>query len=98
MWGILPDVLDRACGNYQDRTAIIDGDRELTYAELRDLSTRIGSALVSTGVAKGQRVGLLLPNSLEFIPAQHGVWKAGAVLVQMPTRASASVHRANLET
>ncbi len=33
---------------------------------------------------------------LEFIPTQHGVWKAGAVLVQMPTRASAATHRTNL--
>jgi acyl-CoA synthetase (AMP-forming)/AMP-acid ligase II len=97
MWGTLPDVLDRACGFYQDQTAIIDGDRELSYAELRDLSDKVGSALVSLGVQKGERVGLLLPNSLEFIPTQHGIWKAGAVLVQMPTRASASVQRANLD-
>src|SRR4029077_4965634 len=48
------------------------------------------------GVAPGERVGLLLPNVLEFIPTQHGVWKAGAVLVQMPTRASAATHRTNL--
>ncbi|WP_235530135.1 MULTISPECIES: acyl-CoA synthetase [unclassified Nocardioides] len=93
----MPDVLDRACTNYQDRTAVVDGDRSVTYTELRDLSDRIGSALVSLGVEKGDRVGLLLPNSLEFIPSQHGIWKAGAVLVQMPTRASASVQQANLD-
>ncbi|MCW2824999.1 MAG: o-succinylbenzoate--CoA ligase [Aeromicrobium sp.] len=97
MWGTLPDVLDRACGYYRDSDAIVDGDRRLTYGALQDLSDRIGNGLVSLGVQKGERVGLLLPNSLEFIPCQHGIWKAGAVLVQMPTRASASVQCANLD-
>jgi len=97
MWGTMPDVLDRACGYYGSSTAVIDGDRSITYRELESWSNQIGHALVSLGVQKGERVGLLLPNCLEFIPAQHGIWKAGAVLVQMPTRAAASVHRANLD-
>jgi acyl-CoA synthetase (AMP-forming)/AMP-acid ligase II len=97
MWGTLPDVLDRACGYYAESVAIVDGDRRITYRELLDLSDRVGNALVGLGLQKGERVGLLLPNSLEFIPAQHGIWKAGGVLVQMPVRASASVHRANLD-
>jgi len=97
MWGTMPDVLDRTCGYYRDQVAIIDGDRRLTYAELRDLSDRLGSALLSLGLSKGERVGLLMPNCLEFIPSQHGIWKSGGVLVQMPTRASASVQQANLE-
>jgi len=96
MWGTMPDVLDRTCGYYRDQVAIIDDERRLTYAELRDLSDRLGSALLSLGVSKGDRVGLLMPNCLEFIPCQHGIWKSGGVLVQMPTRASASVQQANL--
>ncbi|MCW2750528.1 MAG: o-succinylbenzoate--CoA ligase [Aeromicrobium sp.] len=97
MWGTLPDVLDRACGYYTESVAVIDGERRLTYGALQDETNRIANALISLGVQKGERVGLLLPNSLEFIPCQHGIWKAGAVLVQMPARASAPVQRANLE-
>ncbi|HSV40013.1 MAG TPA: AMP-binding protein [Nocardioidaceae bacterium] len=93
----MPDVLDRACGYYRENVAIVDGDQKLTYGELLDLSDQIGHGLVSLGLQKGERVGLLLPNSLEFIPAQHGIWRAGGVLVQMPTRAAASVHTANLD-
>lgn len=96
MWGTLPEVFDRVCGWYADRTAIIDGRRTLTYAEMSALANRIGNGLVSLGVRPGERVGMLLPNTLELIPTQHGIWKAGAVLVQMPTRAAAAVHRANL--
>lgn len=89
MWGTLPDVLDTACTNYRDHIAIVDADRRITYLELREWRNRMANALVSSGMVKGERVGLLLPNQLEFIPTQHGVWAAGGVLVQMPTRQTA---------
>lgn len=97
MWGTMPDVIDRASVYYADKVAIIDGERRFTYREMREFSDRLGSALVALGLQKGERVGLLLPNSLEFLPSQHGIWKAGGVLVQMPTRASAQTQQANLE-
>lgn len=96
MWGPLPDVLDRACAYYKDNVAIIDGDRRVTYRELLALRNRVASALVSLGLQKGERVGLLMPNCLEFIPTQHGIWAAGGVLVQMPTRNAANAFRASL--
>ncbi len=95
-WGVLPDVLDRACTYYADRVAIIDGDRSVSYRELLLWRNRIANALIAAGVQKGDRVGLLMPNCLEFIPVQQGVWAAGAVLVQMPTRAAADGFRSNL--
>lgn len=96
MWGTLPDVLDRACTYYADRTAIVDGDRSVTYRDLLLLRNRIANALISSGVQQGERVGLLMPNCLEFIPIQQAIWAAGAVLVQMPTRAAADGFRSNL--
>ncbi|MCW2758000.1 MAG: o-succinylbenzoate--CoA ligase [Nocardioidaceae bacterium] len=96
-WGTMPEVFDRACRTHADRTAIVDGTRRLTYREMQDLANRVANGLVALGVRPGERVGLLLPNCLEFIPTQHGIWKAGAVLVQMPGRASASVHGSNLQ-
>ncbi len=96
MWGVLPDVLDRACTYYADQTAIIDADRSITYRRLLHWRNQIARALIDCGVQKGERVGLLMPNCLEFIPIQHGIWAAGAVLVQMPTRAAAEGFRSNL--
>jgi acyl-CoA synthetase (AMP-forming)/AMP-acid ligase II len=97
MWGTLPEVFDRVCLYYADRTAIRDGDRAISYRQMQQWANRVANGLGTLGVAPGERVGLLLPNGLEFIPTQHGIWKAGAVLVQMPTRSSAATHRANLE-
>lgn len=96
MWGVLPDVLDRACTYYAEQTAIVDADRSVTYRRLQQWRNQIAHALRDCGVQKGERVGLLMPNCLEFIPIQHGIWAAGAVLVQMPTRAAADGFRANL--
>src|SRR6202051_2619165 len=97
MWGTLPDVFDRVCLYYADSIAIRDHERSITYRQMQQWANRVANGLGALGVAPGERVGLLLPNVLEFIPTQHGVWKAGAVLVQMPTRASAATHRTNLE-
>lgn len=96
MWGVLPDVLDRACTYYADQVAIIDDDRSITYRRLGQWRNQIARALIDCGIQKGERVGLLMPNCLEFIPIQHGIWAAGAVLVQMPTRAAADGFRSNL--
>jgi acyl-CoA synthetase (AMP-forming)/AMP-acid ligase II len=96
MWGTLPEVFDRACLYYAERTAVRDGDRAISYRQMQQWANRVANGLGALGVAPGERVGVLLPNVLEFIPTQHGVWKAGAVVVQMPTRASAATHRTNL--
>ncbi|NOR02134.1 long-chain fatty acid--CoA ligase [Mycolicibacterium fortuitum] len=99
MWGVLPDVLDRACAYYGERTAILDAasGASVTYRELGQWRNRIANALIGAGVQKGDRIGLLMPNCLEFIPIQQAVWAAGAVLVQMPTRAAAEGFKSNLE-
>src|ERR1700721_2289384 len=97
MWGTLPEVFDRGRLYYADRTAIRDQDRSVTYREMQRRANQVAWGLVALGVAPGERIGLLLPNVLEFIPTQHGIWKAGAVVVQMPPRAAAATHRAHLE-
>lgn len=96
MWGVLPDVLDRACTYYAEQVAIIEDDRHLSYRQLLQWRNQIAHALIASGVQKGERVGLLMPNCLEFIPIQHGIWAAGGVLVQMPTRAAPDGFRSNL--
>ena len=97
MWGTLPEVFDRVCTYYADSTAIRDGERSITYRQMGQWANRVANGLGALGVAPGDRVGMLLPNVLEFIPTQHGIWKSGAVLVQMPVRASASTLCANLD-
>lgn len=89
MWNAIYEPLDRACGYYRDRTALIDGDRSVAYGELEQWTNRIGNGLRELGVRSEDPVGLLMPNCLEFIPTQYGIWKSGGAMVQMQARASA---------
>ncbi len=52
-----------------------------TYAQLDDRARRCTHALHRLGVRRGDRVSLLLPNSIEFFEALHGCGRLGAVVV-----------------
>jgi long-chain acyl-CoA synthetase len=63
--------------------AIRLGDSALTFAELDDRSARLASLLRGKGVGRGDRVGVMLPNVLEFPIAYYGVLRAGGIVVPM---------------
>ena len=63
-----------------------DGSFRLTYRELNASCNRIANALRDAGVEKGERVGLLLMNSREFMEAYFALAKIGAVVVPLNWR------------
>ncbi|MFF0286028.1 long-chain fatty acid--CoA ligase [Streptomyces sp. NPDC005262] len=79
----LADRLSRTAAAYGPRTAVELGDRSLTYAELDTLAGRVAALLTARGIAPGDRVGLMLPNLLEFPALYYGTLRAGAVVVPM---------------
>jgi fatty-acyl-CoA synthase len=70
--------------------AIIDGERRLTYATLKERAQRLASLVQRAGVAPGQVVSVLLPNCAEMIEAHFGVPLSGAVLNAINTRLDAA--------
>jgi amino acid adenylation domain-containing protein len=94
---MLHDLLSAAAEREGARIAVVDGDRELSYAELDARSTTLAAAMVDRGVQPGDRVGLLLEKSLEAVIAIYGTLKAGAVYVplddQAPVRRLAYIAR-----
>ena len=56
---------------------------ELTYADLDERSARLAALLREKGLQQGDRVGVMLPNVLEFPIAYYGVLRAGGVVVPM---------------
>ena len=54
----------------------------LTYGELDDQANRFAAGLRKLGVKKGDRVGLILPNSPMYVIAFFGVLRAGGTVVQ----------------
>ena len=75
-------LLDSAAA-HADRTAVRQDGTALGYAELDDLSARCVGLLRDRGVRPGDRVGLAMPNVLDFPVAYYGILRAGAVVVPM---------------
>ena len=69
-----------ASKEWPSKVAVIDGDREFTFSEINSHSDRLASALISMGVVKGDRVGLLAPNCAEFEIGFFGILKAGGIV------------------
>ncbi|MGC2169650.1 MAG: AMP-binding protein [Acidimicrobiales bacterium] len=63
--------------------AVKDLERELTYAELIDEAARLGAGLDDRGVGVGDRVALLIPNSVDFVVAALATQWIGAVFVPL---------------
>ncbi|WP_416975535.1 AMP-binding protein [Streptomyces sp. 4F14] len=60
-----------------------DGE-SLSYADLFTEAGRVAAGLLARGVEPGERVGLVLPTSVDFARAFFGVLAAGAVAVPLP--------------
>ncbi|HEV7855597.1 MAG TPA: AMP-binding protein, partial [Herminiimonas sp.] len=57
-------LLEESYRKYADRNACVCMDRYLTYGEIDALSRKLGAWLQSTGLPKGARVALMMPNVL----------------------------------
>ena len=75
---ILADLLEASARRTPDQTALIFGQRRLTYAELDAQADLVASRLIEAGVKPGQIVGLWLPRGIELLVMQAGIAKAGA--------------------
>jgi len=68
------------------RTAVVDGDRSLTYAELDQRSNRMAQVLIGLGLVHGDRAALLARNCLEYIEIELAAAKAGVILAALNWR------------
>lgn len=78
--------LKRAADVFAPRTAVVYGDHRVTYAQYYDRCSRLASALAAMGVAAGDVVATLLPNTPAQAEAHFGVPACGAVLNTINTR------------
>jgi long-chain acyl-CoA synthetase len=79
----LPWLLLHAAARSPQAPALVFFGRTITYGELNTLSARLANALKRLGLAKGERVGIFLPNSPQLVIAYHAVLRLGAVVVML---------------
>ena len=64
-----------------DAVALRVDDDTYSYAELNGAARDLAHALHALGVRRGDRVGILVPNSAEFFMATHACGRLGAIVV-----------------
>ena len=81
--------LQRSAAVFREKTAVVYGDKSLTYPQLAERVYRLSTALRRAGIDRGDRVAVLLPNIPQMLEAHFGVPLSGGVLVAINTRLSA---------
>src|SRR5579862_4250480 len=82
----MADLFEHAVDAYPERTALICGDREVTYAGLEDEANRLAHHLAGTGIGPGDHVGLYARNSIAAVATLLAVIKLRAVAININYR------------
>ena len=89
---LLPQLIERAATADPDHVALRYRGQSLNYGALYAQAASLSRALIADGVSPGDRIGILLPKSLESAIALYGIMGAGAVYVPLdPTAPSSRV-------
>jgi len=78
--------LERSAQVYPNHLAIIHGDLRQDWQTTYTRCRRLASALVKHGIAKGDTVAVMLPNTPPMVEAHFGIPMSGAVLNALNTR------------
>lgn len=69
--------------------AMVDGEQRITYAGFWQASNAFAAWLRDDGLQRGDRVALILPNSIGTAVALYGIWLAGGIAVPLNAQARA---------
>lgn len=96
------DMLRRSAERFPDKPAILWDGHELSYRDLDRGANRLANTLVTSGLGKGSKVGIICRNRTEYGVAFFGVARSGAVLVNVsvlysPEELAYVLDKANVE-
>jgi acyl-CoA synthetase (AMP-forming)/AMP-acid ligase II len=95
---LIPELIRRGALYHRERTALLFGERSMSFAEVDSLSSRIAQVLGGpVGLAKGSPICLLLDNDLVSVPTDFGCVKAGLVRTPLNGRLSLEEQQAMIE-
>ena len=76
-------MLRRSAERFPDKTAIIWGERRLSYAGLESDANRLAHAIIALGLGKGAKIAILSRNRAEYGIVFFGAARSGCVLVNV---------------
>ena len=80
-------LIREAANRWGDRTLVVLDDQRVTYQEVERRSAEMARALLASGVVQGSRLGLLAPNSPDWVVAWLAATRIGAVTTLLSTYA-----------
>jgi long-chain acyl-CoA synthetase len=73
--------LEESARKYPDSPCTIFKGAKISYREMNELSDRLAAGLSSIGIKKGDRVGIFIPNTPQFVMAYYAILKIGGIVV-----------------
>ena len=77
----LKELLEKSCAAYAAKVAFVQMERTLTFAQLDALTRDFAAWLQAAGFGKGDRIAIMLPNTLQYPIAMFGALRAGLTVV-----------------
>ncbi len=81
----VPQWLRELASRHGERTAVVLGDRRLSYAEAESASAELARGLLADGAGKGSRIAIWMPNGPDWLIAWLAVARIGAVAIPLNT-------------
>ncbi|MBD3288628.1 AMP-binding protein [candidate division KSB1 bacterium] len=82
---MLCGLLEKSVLTHPDKIAINFGEHQITYKKALEVIHKLAKGLSDSGVEKGERVAILLPNTPHFIFTYYAVLNIGGVVVTLNT-------------
>ncbi len=82
-------TLEKAASLYPDKTAVVDGEREWTYSQVRDRAGALARFFMEKGIRAGDRIAVCEVNSHAHLECYYAAAGLGAVLCPINYRLSA---------
>jgi long-chain acyl-CoA synthetase len=79
----LGEILRLTAADVPDRPATAFLGAQLTWAQVRERSDRLATALARFGISKGDRVGVMLPNCPQYLIAAFAILRIGGIVVNV---------------
>lgn len=78
---LVHEFLEISAARLPNKVALVCDGKRLTYSELNGMANKMANALDDLGIRRGDRITILLPNSVEAVIAIFAILKIGAVFV-----------------
>ena len=78
---MIVEKLHQTVQKFPEKTAIVFNEHQINYGELNEIINKLSNGFLDSGIAKGNRVALMLPNVPHFIFSYFALQQVGAIVV-----------------